>query len=43
MPKPFQVNHVKLDGLDARERDALDILRGQHAEIRQVKLEKTAQ
>jgi hypothetical protein len=37
------LNHIKLDGLDARERDALDILRGQLAEIRQVKQEKAAQ
>jgi hypothetical protein len=37
------LNHVKLDGLDARERDALDILRGQLAEIRQVKQEKLTQ
>ena len=34
------LNHVKLDGLDDSERDALDILRGQLAEIRQVKQAK---
>ena len=34
------VNHVKLDGLNDSERDALDILRGQLAEIRQVKQAK---
>jgi hypothetical protein len=31
------IDHVKLDGLSDRERDALAILRGQLAEIRQVK------
>jgi hypothetical protein len=31
------IDHVKLDGLTDRERDALAILRGQLAEIRQVK------
>ena len=34
------LNHVKLDGLNDSERDALDILRGQLAEIRQVKQAK---
>ena len=34
------LNHVKLDGLDDSERDALEILRGQLAEIRQVKQAK---
>jgi hypothetical protein len=32
------LDHVKLEGLTDRERDALAILRGQLAEIRQVKL-----
>jgi len=31
------LDHVKLEGLDDRERDALAVLRGQLAEIRQVK------
>ena len=31
------LDHVKLEGLSDRERDALAILRGQLAEIRQVK------
>ncbi len=31
------LNHVKLDGLSQAERDALDILRGQLAEVRQTK------
>ena len=31
------LDHVKLEGLGERERDALAILRGQLAEIRQVK------
>lgn len=31
------LNHVKLEGLDDKERDALTVLRGQLAEIRQVK------
>lgn len=36
------LNHVKLDGLDDKECDALAILRGQLAEIRQVKQEAPA-
>ena len=31
------LDHVKLDGLNDRERDAVTVLRGQLAEIRQVK------
>jgi hypothetical protein len=31
------LDHVKLEGLDEREQDALTVLRGQLAEIRQVK------
>ena len=31
------LNHVKLEGLDEREQDALTVLKGQIAEIRQVK------
>ena len=31
------LDHVRLDGLDARERDAIAILRGQLAEVRKVK------
>ena len=34
------LDHVKLEGLDDRERDALAILRGQLAEVRQVKQDK---
>jgi len=31
------MNHVPLEGLDAKEREAIDILRGKLAEIRQIK------
>jgi hypothetical protein len=31
------LNHVKLDGLSRDEKDALDVLRGQLAQVRQVK------
>ena len=37
------LDHVKLKDLDDRERDALAVLRGQLAEIRQVKQEKQAE
>lgn len=36
------LNHVKLEGLDDKERDALTVLRGQLAEIRQVKQAATS-
>ena len=35
------LDHVKLEGLSDRERDALAVLRGQLAEIRQVKQDAT--
>jgi hypothetical protein len=31
------LDHVKLEGLSRREQDALDVLRGQLAQVRQVK------
>ncbi len=31
------MKHVKLDGLDQKERDALDILQGQIAHVRRIK------
>jgi hypothetical protein len=34
------LKHVKLDDLDSDERDALDILKGQLAQVRQVKAER---
>ncbi|HJT43491.1 MAG TPA: hypothetical protein VJ750_08320 [Rhizomicrobium sp.] len=37
------LNHVDLDGLNKSERDTIDILRGQLAEVRKVKDRETAQ